>query len=628
MCGISGILSTKQPPLVDELRSMTSSLRHRGPDDEGIFVDGCIGLGHNRLSIIDLSSRGHQPMFNESGSLCIVFNGEIYNFKALRGDLLKKGVSFRSNSDTEVVLALYQEYGPDCLAKLNGMFALAIWDVKRKSLFLARDRLGKKPVYYYGSENQLAFASEIQALTGLQWVPRKLDQLSLRQYLLLQYIPGPRTIYDGIYRLLPGQSLIAEVKNNRINIVLKDYWRCAQPGTSHFSSAEEVSEKTEALLRESVKLRLVSDVEVGILLSGGLDSSLLVALAAQETGSTLKTFSVRFDDEAIDESDFASLVAKKFGTDHFTLKADTVTSDLILEIFNHLDEPLADPACIPTYMISSFASNHVKVVLSGEGADEIFGGYPFYLHEIVAGPFLSMPKLFRKLVSGPLATLAIPFLGPNRSTRLRKVFSNDTMCGSVRWTSVFEQYEQDSILSPDVPHSEIDWPSFLKKITDMSGYTPLERAMSLDLRMWLPDDLLMKVDKMTMAHSLEARNPYLDYRLVEYVAGLSGDIKIPRFKTKAILKNIAKDVLPGNILNRKKHGFEVPLLSWMRNNLRDICEESFSRDHLRNVGIFDAREVEKLWSAAKKNPRSVNARKLWTIFCFSLWMEQHHIQLA
>lgn len=631
MCGISGILSARSFAKPEDVQTMMSAMRHRGPDDHGMYVDGSVGLGHNRLSIIDLSANGHQPMFDEAHASCIVFNGEVYNFQLLRDELRARGYSFRSKTDTEVILAAYNEFGFECVKKFRGMFAFAIWDPKKRILFMARDRLGKKPLYFFSSDSQFAFASELKALFRLDWVPKTLDPVALHEFLTLQYVPGPRTMYQGISKLLPGHYLVVQISDDGLAYEEKQYWEPSNAHNGENPDDSEASARVIHLLEESIKLRLLSDVEVGVLLSGGLDSSLIVAIASQLNSKPMKTFSVRFKDESLNENEFATDVANMFGTDHYSLIADEVSPDLFLKVIEHLDEPLADPACVPLYMIASLASQHVKVVLSGEGADELFGGYPYYVHEKMFAPVLEVPLKIRMALASFTGTFSGPLVGAQRAARLEKVLSSDKQLGSVRWSSVFTGEDIGAILSSDFL-KQANGALSMKRIMDLfegsKKRSLIEKTMEVDLKVWLPDDLLMKVDKMTMAHSVEARTPYLDHFLVEYVLGLNVSKKIRGLQTKVILKQVAKRYLPDSIIKRKKHGFEVPIASWMLNNFRELCEQTFDRQQLKRFGVFNAEVVEQEWSSLKRNGVTTNPRRLWLLFCFSQWMEQYRMERA
>jgi asparagine synthase (glutamine-hydrolysing) len=605
---------------------MVNSLRHRGPDDEGTYVEGGVGLGHNRLSIIDLSPRGHQPMFDETRTSCIVFNGEIYNFRSLRQQLASLGVRFRTESDTEVILAAYRHYGVECVAQMSGMFAFAIWDSVKRTLFLARDRLGKKPLFFHASNDRFAFSSEPKALLQLRWIQRDLDPAAVREFLMLQYVPGPMSIYRSIRRLLPGHHLLVHVAEDRLMYEESEYWRAPVTLVDTRANEADIIQKVHQLLEESVGLRLVSDVEVGVLLSGGLDSSLVVALATALAGKPLKTFSVSFKGSTLDESMFAAGVARQLGTQHHELEANDVTSELFVGIIDHLDEPFADPACIPTYMVASLASRYVKVVLSGEGADEVFGGYSYYAWERILGPVFKLPLSVRRRLARMMSGLVSPLFGKSVASRIDSVFASERYRSSTRWTSVFNESDLSVVLSKEwlTAVGCANGPSRLQRLYEkIEAMAAVDKAMMMDLGLWLPDDLLVKMDMMSMAHSLEARTPYLDHNLVEYVTGLEGKMKMKGFRSKRILKEVARRYLPDRVVERRKHGFEVPILTWMQGPLRELCEESFSREQLKKAEIFNVDAVQRLWVSGLNNPRAINPRRLWSIFILTQWLQRH-----
>ena len=623
MCGISGLMSSTDKINVEDLNIMVQALNHRGPDDNGIYYEGQIGLGHNRLSIIDLSYLGHQPMFDVNKDCCIVYNGEIYNYQGIRNELLSRGYSFRSKTDTEVIIYAYYEFGFDCLKKLRGMFAFALWDSKKKILFLACDRLGKKPVYYYSDGKQFVFASEIKALLKLYWVPRELDPLAINEYFTFQYILSPKTIFRYIFKLPAAHFLIVE--DSGATYKIQRYW---QPDQDDYGATEEMEDpscEANRLLEESVILRLISDVEVGVLLSGGIDSSLIAAIASQNSSRKIRTFSVGFKDMRFNELPHANLVAKKLGTEHYAIIADEVTPDIFIKVMEHIDQPLGDAACIPTYLIARCAARHVKVVLTGEGADEIFGGYPYYIAEQYIGPLYFIPADVRKYLSCFLGKF-ISFQSSIFLQRIVKVLETRREASISRWVSIFGRHDKikyfsDSFLSSVKEKDPMN--SIYEIFVQSKKEDLLSRGLEVDLQTWLPDDLLMKVDKMTMANSLEARAPFLDHKLVEFMYSLDAKYKVVGGGTKILLKKIAEKYLPFEIINRKKHGFEVPVGQWMLDKLRDLAEESFSSKVLRTVNIFNANAVHTEWAHLKSAGRAWYPRRIWLMFCFLQWCQQY-----
>jgi asparagine synthase (glutamine-hydrolysing) len=616
MCGIAGILSTTAPVSPDEIEAMTSAMAHRGPDDAGAWVRGQAGLGHRRLSILDLSPLGHQPMWSADGRRVIVFNGEIYNFERIGSDLVRAGHRFRSRCDTEVILAAYEEYGTGCLERLRGMFSLAIWDDNDRTLFVARDRLGKKPLYYYADGTRFAFASELGALLRLPWLPSDLDLHAVSSYFALQYVPGPRTIYRHVRKLQPGHFLTVREFGARHRI--ERYWR---PGCGGGTDTDPIR-TLGGLLEESVALRLIADVPVGVLLSGGLDSSLITALAARQSPRRVQTFSVTFPHKKLDESSYAELVARHAGTDHHAISADEATPDVLCAVVEHLDEPLADPAAVPTYVIARLAARHVKVVLTGEGADELFGGYRHYRWERLAAPALGLPPGVRRAA----ARLLVRSSGQRSLTdRIIKVLDSRTEASVARWVTVFGADDRRRCFSREF-QVVTDGVDPLAPIYDIVGGSDSDdgrgRALALDLQSWLPDDLLMKVDKMSMANSLEARAPYLDQVLVEYVLSCRPTLKFSAFRSKILLKRLGLRYLPPEIVNRRKHGFEVPVASWLLGNFRDLAEECFRISVLKEIGLFEPDAVRAEWTRLTSGDPSASPRRLWTLFSFIQWHRQ------
>ena len=599
---------------------MTEALRHRGPDDSGIHIEERVALGHRRLSIIDLSPLGHQPMFSADRRLCIVFNGEIYNFQELRDRLVSKGHSFLSNSDTEVILAAYREYGPDCLAHLQGMFAFAIWDRANETLFAARDRLGKKPLYYYADGRSLVFASELRSLMRLRWISLELDLNALDSYFALQYIPGPRTVFRRISKLQPGHFLLARDFGRQWHV--QRYWHPER----RLERDPDSLERARNLIEDSVKRRLVADVEIGVLLSGGLDSSLITAIAARRSGKKLKTFSVGFSDERLNELACAERVARLFETDHHAIVADDVTPGTLADVIDHLDEPLGDPACIPTYLVAQFAARHVKVVLSGEGADELFGGYRYYPLERMFAAVSYVPEEVRHALGWLLATRPLVYW-LSFADRLSRALQSRPEASVARWVTVFGSRERQRYFSDDFLAATrcADPLSPIYEVFAQCGKKDLpSRGLEVDLRTWLPDDLLMKVDKMTMANSLEARAPFLDQRLAEYMMACSTRVKFGATSTKLLLKRLALQYLPIEVTRRRKHGFEVPIAAWMRRNFREAAEECFSARALREVGLFKSDEIRCEWSRFVSSEAPVAPRRMWTMFAFMQW-HRHHL---
>lgn len=571
MCGIAGKFSFSDThlPTREEIAAMNAAQQSRGPDDEGVFVEGRIGLGHQRLSILDLSPLGHQPMTDSSGRYIMTFNGEIYNFLDLRKSLEAKGVRFKSHSDTEVILELYKEKGPGCLQDLRGMFALAIFDRQEKRLFLARDRIGKKPLKYFLGKDFFAFASTFPALHALPSVSREIDLKGMDQFLTYQYVPHPGSIFKDLHKLPPGHFLM--VKGNG-EMSITNYHQFS------FEQQQELSEQqweeaVENTLSDSVRLRLISDVPVGALLSGGIDSSLVVALMAKHSKTPVKTFSVGFEDKKLNELPFARLLADQYGTDHHELM---VTADLLSELSNLLksyDEPFADPSALPSLLICQLTSQHVKVALTGDGGDEAFGGYDryrFLLYQTWLNPFSNPESVYRSWMQ------IIP------DTWRKKLYTK-------------ELFEELGCASFTLPHEELP---------------VLSRAILSDLSSYLPGDLLVKMDMASMKHSLEIRCPFLDQELFALSVRMPSALKIRHFKTKVLLKNIAKKYLPEKLLRRGKQGFKVPLRKWFSGPFRSQLSEALLDPKFLALG-FKKNGIEELLAS------SGHERKIYNLLVLS-----------
>ena len=629
MCGIVGVLYKEK--YIDEtdrasLSRALKAITYRGPDGFGIWENKCVLLGHRRLSIIDLSEAGTQPLVDKERGLVITFNGEIYNYREIRKSLSAKGYRFRTHTDTEVILYCYDYYGDDFLSLLHGMFAFCLYDQKKNTALLVRDRIGKKPLYYYRDEEQIIFTSEIKLFHAFNNVPLNIDLKSLEAYFTLQYIPGINSIYEDIKKVAPGEFLKINLWNWHVQH--HQYWslldQIAQP--KRYVSLEEV----DRAISQSVRYRLVADVEVGVLLSGGVDSSLLSSYASEQ-GRPIRAFTAKFDHEVLDELPYASQVARILGLDLISIEGDYITPDIFYDVVFHADEPLGDAACVPTYMLAKTLSNHVKVVLSGEGADELFWGYDFYRYEILWQYIKWIRALFSKL---PLQTivsnLEITPNVPSWLIRLAKVFSTQYELGAARWTTVFADGFIGRLLGDSISNG---CRSYLQEMNLVfqkfaSASNPYIGSLSLDMAFWLPDDLLVKVDRMTMAHSVEARAPFLDHKLIELVTSISPQYKANLFKTKNILRQLLARKLPPsmghNIAYRKKHGFETPIAEWMTNQLRSVCEDRLSPSALASSGILNAAYVHRLWEAFLcSRTTSPLRRKLWLLICFQTWYFWH-----
>ena len=610
MCGICGWVGLGgEPPQADVLAEMLASLHHRGPDKQDGFAAGPVGLGIARLAINDVEGGG-QPYRNEDDSIQAVFNGEIYNFRELRAELQARGHHFRSLTDGEVIVHLYEEYGPDFVERLNGMFAIALWDGRR--LHLYRDRMGIKPLYTMQHSGVLYFASEIKALLRVSGVSRRLDHQALRSYLTLEYVPGPNSIFAGIRKLRPGHRL--EIDEGGLSE--RAWWRVPlfSPGQGDL---EEWVERLRELLTDSVRLRLVADVPVGLFLSGGLDSSTLTSLMAAHHDEPVHTFSVGFTERSFDESAYSQMVAKALGTVHHHQVLDSGAALQALQpLAQGMDEPLADPALIPTYLLSAFAREKVTVALSGEGADELLGGYPTYFAHQLAEPLNRLPECFWPILRRMVSWLPTSREYLSLDFKLKKFVSGLGLPATDRhltWMGAFPWKGSSGVLSAPVRHClELDslrLPSSL-----------VETAQALDFQTYLTDGLLVKLDRASMMVSLEGRVPYLDYRLVEAMASLPTRWKLRGLDAKRALKRVEGDRLPKAITRRGKKGFGLPLADWLRGPLRPWLLEYLRPELLRAQGVFEPAAVGRL-VAEHLEGRADHRKPLWTLLTFQRWAE-------
>jgi asparagine synthase (glutamine-hydrolysing) len=621
MCGIAGALGEGA---LDSVPGMLDRLCHRGPDDDGLHRDGPIAIGMRRLAIIDLSG-GHQPMASEDGRIWVIQNGEIFNYIELRSELIQRGHRFRTDSDTEVMIHLYEDHGPDFVNHLRGMFALALWDSTRKRLILARDRLGKKPLYHASTTEGLVFASEIKAIVGTGLVPREIDPTALYQYLCFGFVPHPRTIYRGIQMLPPAhRMLIDDGAEPRI----ERYWHLPGPSANP-PSREEAVARTEELIQESVELRLRSDVPVGIFLSGGIDSGLVTAAAARATGHPLRTFSVGFDNAAFDERPHARLVADRYGTNHTEIFVDLAAEvrdpeALMDRLVGAYDQPYADSSAIPSMAVSREARKHVTVVLNGDGGDEAFAGYRRYSAALLAD--------WTTTALGPMAATAARLAPAPRQRRGAVGFALRLVEGVglpprdryIRWSGLLTDGDARALAQPwflrDVDESA---GALVKKRVDACHswgiHEPAALMMATDTTHVLPDDLLVKMDIATMAASVEGRSPFLDHVLVEFAAGLPDRIRASAFQTKPILRAVARSWLPPEIVNAPKRGFEVPMASWLRNELRPYAEARLLDERSPLREWVQPAAVKRQWTEHSTEQRD-HAMRLWSLLFLDRWL--------
>jgi asparagine synthase (glutamine-hydrolysing) len=610
MCGICGIVNFDSSHEVNSrlLEAMTERISHRGPDDCGYFRMGPIGLGHRRLSIIDLAG-GHQPMFNEDETVAVVFNGEIYNYREITADLEARGHVFKTHSDTETIVHAYEEYGDDCVTKFRGMFAFALWDRLFQRLLVVRDRVGIKPLYFYQGNDSLLFSSEIKSLLESPLVPREVDQDSLSLYLSLRYVPGPRTMFRNIAKLQPGHLMVVE--HGRVQI--RKYWdvpyRSADGAITDPGNFEE-------LLEESVRLRMIADVPLGVFLSGGIDSSAILAMMTRlRQGEPIKTFSIGYDspDGLSDENNefaYARQVAKSFGAEHheYTLGALNFC-DAIPKLVWHLDEPLADPSCIPLYFLSRLAREHITVVLSGEGADEILAGYGIY------PKMLALDSVRRIPGAGAMAGLLSRTLPDNRYQDILRMAAEPL---SMRYRGVSRGFRPalQARLTQHAGRNALD--NLYAPLFDrVSHASSLDQMLYADSKVWLPDDLLLKADKITMANALELRVPFLDHKLVEFAAQLPASAKLAGGVGKALLRSTMTGVLPDSILHRTKKGFPVPTKGWLRGPLKDFTRDTLLASDSACRRFFDSAVLREIVDQHESGAE--RQQELWTLLIFEHW---------
>ena len=613
MCGICGVYNfgTGAPADPVALKRATDAMAHRGPDDEGFHIDGPLGLGNRRLSIIDLPG-GHQPIANEDESIWITFNGEIYNYRDLRPDLLARGHKFRTHSDTETILHLYEEYGFECLEHLRGMFAFAIWDSRKRLLFVARDRLGVKPLFYQVDAGRLAFASELRTLRELLPRAPEIDPQSVYDFFGFRYIPAPRTFYRGVEKLLPGHYLVADSTSVRTQA----YWDIPPEDETSKNSREIAAEIVE-LLRESVRLRLIADVPLGVFLSGGTDSSAVVAFMAELGARPLRTYTVGFDESEHSELPYARDVANRFETEHHELIVTPQhMNDELPRLVAFRDEPIAEPTDVALYLISKLAAQSVKVVLAGEGGDELFAGYPKYAAERLAGVFSMLPSAATRAISRWL-----PYGQHRVRTALEALSIRDEAERNIAWFASFSREERENLFASDflaqvdTSHPARVIESYLEKVRDRS---PLKRMLYADLKVWLPDNLLLRGDQMTMAASIEERGPFLDHRLVEMAARIPTRMLTRGFKTKVLLKDALRPYVPKNALFRRKVGFRVPVGEWFKKPLRSLVGDLLLSSQAKTRGYFNARNMENFIREHFDGVRD-RQKQLWALVNFELW---------
>jgi len=618
MCGICGILRLNADDSVSPrlLEAMTDRISHRGPDEFGYFLQGPLGLGHRRLSVIDING-GKQPIFNEDGSVVIVFNGEIYNYAELRAELIARGHVFKTSSDTETIVHAYEEYGDDCVTRFRGMFAFALWDNRKQRLLLARDHLGIKPLYYYHGRESFVFASEIKSLLEVPGLPRELDETALSLYLSLRYVPGPRTMFREIVKLQPGHLLVVDSSG----VHVREYWDIKY--NSALPSGVDATREFDRLLEESVRLQLISEVPLGVFLSGGLDSSAILAVMSRiHKGERIKTFSLGYEsaeggEDENNEFQYARQAARAFGAEHheFRLNARDFC-DFMPQLVWHLDEPLADPSCIPLYFIAKLARQYITVVLSGEGADEVLAGYYIYRKMLAIEDMRHIPGVAS--IAGRLAS-TLP------SGKVQNYLRMAGMALSQRYRGVsrgFYPALQARLMGRDARPRGDRSDETLDQVYDpyfqaVSQASPLNRMLYVDAKVWLPDDLLLKADKMTMANALELRVPFLDHRLVEFAAQLPNSMKLEGGTGKQILRRSMEKILPDTILHRPKKGFPVPTHAWLQGQLKEFTRETLLAPDSACRRFFDPGVLKEIVGGQEKGTDL--HQELWTLLIFEFW---------
>ncbi|MFZ5799804.1 MAG: asparagine synthase (glutamine-hydrolyzing) [Candidatus Omnitrophota bacterium] len=619
MCGICGIVGKPDKQIVE---AMTKRMVHRGPDCDGFYLDADAALGMRRLKIIDLNT-GDQPIHNEEQSVWVIFNGEIYNFKSLRRQLETKGHCFYTQSDTEVIVHLYEEYAEDFPKYLEGMFAVAVWDKNNKRLLLCRDRLGIKPLYYHLKDGQISFASEISALLENKAISRDLDWVAVDNYLTFLYIPAPLTIYRDIKKLLPGKILSFQ----KGKAETKTYWELTAEAANLSSDENYHIEKIRGLLNHSISSHMLSDVPLGALLSGGLDSSCVVGLMSKFSERPVETFSFGFEQRysSYNELDYARQVAKLFNCRHheFILRPDIEKT--ILRAVEFIDEPFADSSAILNLLVTQEARRFVTVALSGIGGDEVFGGYPRYSAAMSLSEFRRLPLFLRQGLQGLSKFIPESRQSGNPGGRLKRYLAAGTLAPEeayVSWMMYFDRQKKSRLYSDD----------FKARLIHQAGYVHFDyfaqtekgdfadRANFVDLMTYLPDDLLIMADRMSMANSLELRVPLCDHKLVEYLALLPFALKMRGLKMKYLFKKLLCGLLPENILNKRKQGFSLPLADWLREDLKGILRETLSEDNLKRRGWFNPGEATALINGHLKG-KQVNTHQLWALLILELWFK-------
>jgi asparagine synthase (glutamine-hydrolysing) len=624
MCGIVGIYS--KSPISDRglLARMRDTMAHRGPDDAGLWwsQEGCLGLAHRRLSIIDLSPAGHQPMADPTGRLQIVFNGEIYNYQDLRRELESRRHSFRSQSDTEVLLEAYREWGMDCLQHLNGAFAFCIYDHSKESLFLARDRAGEKPLFYVHGSNRFMFASELKALMADPTLQKKVDLSALEFYLAYGYVPGSQCILEGVRKLPAAHAM--QFSRRTHDLKVWRYWQLPPPKDGAAAGIEDLTDELQGLLNDAVRRQMIADVPVGILLSGGVDSSLVTAMAAAVSHGKVRTFTITFPDNAgYDEGPYARTVAKHFGTEHTELVAEPATVELLPLLAMQYDEPMADSSMVPTYMVSKLIRRHCTVALGGDGGDELFGGYQTYnwifKQALVRNYFPAPLRNVFSAIAGKV--LPVGFKGRSYLMGMGGGIAEATACANVFYDSATRKQLVPAL--HDQPQYPAGKPEQYKVSQCQQDRGLPGMFMSLDFQTYLPDDILVKVDRASMLNSLEVRVPFLDHRIIEFAfSRVPNALRAGHSQRKILLRHLGSRLLPSHLDLQRKQGFAIPLHDWIKGDwgqyMRDVLSDS-------DGSVFDAKTVDQLWKGQGRGLK--NTQRLFALVIFELWRKNYKVKL-
>lgn len=624
MCGFVGRLNFDGSPvsagLVDAMRDLQV---HRGPDSQGTWTDGPVGLGFRRLAIIDLTDCGAQPMSNEDGTVVIAFNGEIYNFQALRAELVAKGHTFRSHSDTEVIIHLYEEMGPRVVERLRGMFAFAVWDARERRMLLARDRVGKKPLFYHVGSQGIAFASEVRSLFADPRVPRTPDYTAIHHYLTYQYVPSPWSAFEGVNCLPPGHVMVVRDDGTQ---TIERYWKLDYSDKVSISEGDAIDRVTEIIM-EATRLRMIADVPLGAFLSGGVDSSVVVAAMAMQSSDPVKTFTVGFREQAYNEAPYARQVAERYGTEHTELTVEPDAIDVLPKLVWHYGNPFADSSALPSYYVAEMTRRYVTVALNGDGGDESFGGYMRYVNWMSMRGFDAVPAsirdALRHLVPPPKGLPSGPFT--RKARRATELFLGGPEARYAEFMSYFTNRDKALLYTPEFLERtrEADSVDLLRATwAGVSGRTDVDRLLGSDVATYLPDDLLVKVDIATMANSLEARSPLLDQELMEFAARLPDSYKVRGDETKYLLKRVAERLIPREVIYRPKMGFGVPLVDWFRGELAGYVSDVLLDPVSIDRGLFRRDTVERFLRGHREGTADYSYR-IWALLMLELWFRTY-----